>query len=326
MQIAHAVVHMLEKNQLEREIRTQLRADELPLTESVRALLAQVQRIYNTRSGRGYGSFQPDRFLTHALRSYLDGSTPFLDLSYRCMSELGSRVRETTLATGGYIIFVEYEHADSQYLMIAMLKSTPGVSFDEALEIMDVKHLDLDRLAFAARVNLSDWAEGAERYISFVKGRAADIASYFKEFIGVAEYTESSEDTQSLINALIDYSRELNYDEDAVDGLKARVHSYCTNKVRSGDRVYLEDLSRFIDEENPEGFLTFANERSVSDVIEIHNPALRRLIRYSGKDKDVSVGFNAAAFGTRVTYDSERDELTIKRLPGTLRAQLSQAR
>jgi nucleoid-associated protein len=320
--IKHVIAHLLEKKQLERECTLRLRDLELAHSDRMERLVDHIRKLYNTRTGRGYGKFEPDRMLTTALKDFHEARTDFVTFTHLCMADLSSRIREANLATGGYVIFVAYEDRAADYLMVVMLKATPGVTFDRELEILDVEHLDLNRLHFAARVNLSDWYEGGERYISFVKGRAIDISSYFRAFIGVDEIVEGREDTRRLVAALTDYCDATGLTEQQAEDLKARVHSYCANKVRNDEPLYLEELSTFVDEARPDAFLEFANDREVAGEIEIDRTSLRALVRYQGKDRDVSVGFNASALGTRVVFDRVADTLTIRGVPASLREQL----
>src|SRR5690606_35773247 len=160
------------------------------------------------------------------------------------------------LATGGYVLFAMYEHQQAEYLIIVMLKSKPGMTFDEALELASVNHLDMDRLHFAARVDLTKWCDASgERYISFAKGRAAEVADYFTAFMGVDEVEKSSETTALLVGAVADYLKDvMELDPDEVESEKSRAYTYCADKMRKKSPLYLEEFSAFLDEDNPERF------------------------------------------------------------------------
>jgi nucleoid-associated protein len=313
------------KEQYSRDVSLKLRPALLDPSAKVVSLLDQVRKLYNSRSGRGYGQFEPDRFLTRELHDLSDDPQDFVEFTSRCMGDLASRVEEVNLATGGYVIFVRYEQSGDDFFMIVMLKSTPGLTFDDALEILDVEHLDLNRLHFAARVNLTEWDNDGDRYISFVKGRATDISSYFKAFIGVAELSEGAENTRQLINAVKDYCEEIGLGAEEAEDLKRRVHGYCEHKAKAGDPLLLEDLSSFMDGDQPTHFLEFANEREISDEIDLDRKSLRTLVKYYGRDSDVSVSFAAKAYRNRVRYDAEQDILTIHPTPAGLRTQLGNA-
>lgn len=327
MNIRHVIVHLLEKEQHQTQVAVSMRPDELPISNRLTTLLDHVRKLYNRGSGRGWGEFQEERFLAVQVSEYLEERIDFYLLTTRAVGELVGHLKTTPLSTGGYLLFVEYDERGDHFLMIVMLKSTPGLTFDAALEILDVQHLDLQKLHFAARVNLTARAAGRPKYISFIRGRAtAGVTTYFKEFIGVTEYSDALLKTKELVNAVINYLDERGLPPEELEAEKSRVHAYCAN-VASEDRpVYLEDLSRFLDEENPTDFLEYANSEDVQleDEIHIEKSVLKPLVRYYGKDKDVSISFSGHALkAQRVTYNPERDELTIHRVPVALRAQLS---
>lgn len=327
MNIRHVIVHLLEKEQHQTDVSVGLRSDELPVSARLTTLMDHVRRLYNKGTGRGWGEFEEDRFLALQVAEYLEGRVDFYQFTTRAVGELVGHLKNTPLSTGGYLLFVDYDQSGDHFLMIVMLKSAPGLTFDAALEILDVQHLDLQKLHFAARINLTARAAGRPKYISFIRGRAtAGVTTYFKEFIGVTEYSDALLKTKELVNAVIDYLDEKGLAPEELESEKSRVHAYCAN-VASEDRpVYLEDLSRFLDEENPTDFLEYANsdEVQLEDEIHIERSVLKPLVRYFGKDKDVSIGFSGRALkAQRVTFDPGRDELTIRGVPAALRAQLS---
>ena len=53
----------------------------------------------------------------------------------------------------------------------------------DGLSILDSPHLDMAGLQVAGRIDITAWQAGAERYISFLKGRG-DVAGWFKRCLG----------------------------------------------------------------------------------------------------------------------------------------------
>jgi len=68
--------------------------------------------------------------------------------------------------------------------------------------------------------------------------------------------------------------------------------------------------------------LEYANDQELTDRIQVDRQALRSLVRYYGRDKDVSVSFSASALGRRVIYQPEENILIIHEVPEGLRASL----
>ena len=326
MNIKHAIAHAIQKEQHSTDVLVKYGAQELTRTEKLSRLIEQIRNLYNRRAGRGYGQLDPDRFLTQRLAEESGVPSDFLAFSNHCVAELVAHLRQASLATGGYVIFVEYEYDGRDYLLITMLKSEPGYAFNLDLEIYDVEHLDLRRLHFAAQIDLAGWRGTEPRHVSFLKGRATDIAVYFKAFIGVDDVEDAREDTKELVGVVNDYCETAGLSAEAASEIKARVYGYCKQKVKTGGTILLEDLSHCIDEEQPERFVAYANERRLNDGIAVEPSALRALVKFAGQDRDVGVWFSERVWHTRVRYNAGRDELSISPVPTGLREQLQRQR
>lgn len=328
MDIKHIIVHSIEKEQHQdrADIKVHLREDELPVNDKVTALLDGVRDVYTNKTGKAFGELGEGRFFSRELKRLCDDEIEFLEFTNVAMNELKGHLAAQPLATGGYILFADYVMNNQQYFMVVMLKSKDGLSFDDALELMDAHHLELDRLHFAARIDVYSWlSEDDGNNVSFIKGRAsAAITGYFKEFLGIEEFSESAKTTQDLVTAVTNYYRqELGFTNEEIEVHKQIVHDYCKAKNDNEVPIYLEELSRYLDEENPEKFMEYAQEGyEIPNEFQVDRVKLRKFLRYSGKDQGISISFTAAMFGSRVTYDPVTDVLSIKQVPQALKKQL----
>jgi nucleoid-associated protein len=325
--ITHGIAHQVMKEQHVTDTTLRLRDVELELNDQVYELVDKVRKLYNQRSSKAYGGFSEHSRFRQEVRRFLEDDCTFLDFTRSAMEELKGRISSAPAATGGYMFFARYEQEDEEFFLVVMLKRTGGISFNENLEVLQVHHLDLDTLHLAARVNVSQWEQFAERnrYISFVKGRAnADVRDYFKLFLGVEEFSESAENTLVLINVVRDYCVQRHFDLQAANAARERVHEYGVAKIRDNSPIQLEDVSRLVNPEAPDDFMAFANapERSVVGEFHLNRAVFRRLRRYYGKDKYVSISFEGALYGERVLYDAETDTLRIHPPPESLKRQL----
>lgn len=328
MNTKHIIVHSIEKSQHQdqEDIVINLRDGELSLDDRVKSLLEGVSKVYTNKTGKAFGKLGQARFFSRELKRMYDSEVDFIEFTSIAMNELKGHLAAQPLATGGYLIFVDFENRGTQYFMVVMLKSKEGLSFDDELELMDANHLELDKLHFAARVDVDAWQEDVGwNYVSFVKGRAStSVTVYFKEFLGIEEFSESVKTTQKLITAVTNYYRqELGLDSNDVEEYKKTVHDYCSTKHENEEPIFLDELSRFLDEENPTKFMEYAQESyEIPNEFQVDKSKLRKFLRYSGKDKGVSISFTSEVFGSRVKYDPEEDILTINQIPATLKKQL----
>jgi len=322
-------VHSIEKEQHQdqSDIKMHLREDELPVDHRVIALLEGVRDIYTNKTGKAFGELGDERFFSRELRRMYDEEVEFIGFTNIAMNELKGHMAAQPLATGGYLLFADFDNHGTNYFMVVMLKSKEGLSFDDELELMDAHHLELDRLHFAARIDVDAWkSDGDGNNVSFVKGRAStSVTVYFKEFLGIQEFSESVKITQNLVTAVTNYYRqELSLENDVVEEYKKRIHDYCGLKHENEEPIFLDELSRYLDEENPTRFMEYAQENyEIPNEFQVDKNKLRKFLRYSGQDRGVSVSFTSEVFGSRVKYDPAADVLTIYQIPNTLKKQLA---
>jgi len=334
MEIKNIIVHSIEKDQHQdaSEIKVSLRQEEFPLDDKIKALLVSINEVYAYKTGKAFGSLNELASFSRGLESHvIDSTTPFIKFSHIAMTDLQSRISSQPLATGGYIVFTRFRSTTGKdFFMVVMLKSKDGLSFNDALELMDAHHLDLDRLHFAARIDLNAWINKEDgSNVSFVKGRAtSSVTMYFREFLGIQEFSESATATKKLVLAVTNFYRQyLSKTDDEVENYKKIVHDYCRNKDDNGEPIFLDELSRILDEETPEKFLLYAQENhEIPNEFFIDRNTLRKFVKYSGQDKHISISFTADVLGSRVIYNQEADTLTIRNVPAALKLQLLQTK
>ena len=328
MNINHIIVHSIEKEQHQTAITLHLRAEELQVDDKVASLLEGVRSVYTNKTGKAFGTLDINRSFSRELERFQQDEIEFIEFTNVAMNELKGHMTQEPLATGGYLLFSDFNNNGKHYFMVIMLKSKDGLSFDDELKLMDAHHLELDKLHFAARVDVESWLSDVdENNVSFVKGRASSaVTTYFKEFLGVEDFSESSKTTQTLVTAVTNYCRqelELELDNEATESYKITVHDYCKSKHANEEPIFLDELSRFLDEDNPSAFMEYAQEEyEIPNEFQVDTNKLRKFLRYSGRDNGVSISFTSEVFGTRVKYDSETDVLTIKQPPNSLKKQL----
>lgn len=332
MQIRNAIVHRLQKDRFQESV-LHIRDDLLQVDEALTRLLTEVRDVYTRKAGKSYGRFQQDQDVypvSRFLRQLLDGQFDFIEFTRRSMNTFKRNIDPAQLATGGFVLFVQYAVNQNEYLMTVMLNDQLGTAIDpETLEINDTRHLDLSHLHLAARVDLGAWDQGREeKYLSFVKGRASadSVSKYFRDFLGCAEYTDARDETRTLLRVVQAYCEDQGFGRDATARFKGAVHDYCEARRKSGSPVHLDELSRAIDEENPDSFFEFANgeEHRLSNVFDPDRATLRQLKRFQGKDQKLSIAFDQDLLGVRVIYDSEERTLLIRNLPDELARQLDE--
>ena len=328
MRIKNIIVHSIIKQQHQdsSEIQLILREELLPIESRVTGLLEGIRTVYTSKSGKVYGTLGEDRSFSRELSLMLENKTNFLDFTKIAMRDLESRMAAQPLATGGYILFTEFVNKGINYFMVVMLKSKDGLSFDDELELMDVQQLDLDKLHFGARIDIDAWQnEDDGNNVSFIKGReSTPVTQYFKDFIGIEEFSESSVTTDSLVRAVTNFFRQkLELSTEEVKTKKLIAYNYCKEKFDKGELIYLNELSMHLHPSEPEQFLSFAQTtHEVPNEFHVNKTKLNKFVKFAGKDKDITISFSANAWGNRVSYDAKNDILHIHKIPRSLKEQL----
>ena len=326
MNIQSVIVHSLQKDRYQTSATVQLRDSELPVEPKVSRLITRIADLYGKRSGRAYGNFGPTHF-SAPLKGYLDDATLFVSFTKTAMNTLSDEIVKAQLATGGYVLFAMFEQFNQRQFMVVILKDTEGVSFDNKLDVLDVNHLELDNLHLAVSIDVTRWQLGnAQKYVSFVKGRHNTVVTeYFKRFIGIQEFSDSAKDTAGLVAIVRSFAHEKELGAVQEEELKSRVYSYCTDRLEHNAPVYLNELSRYLDEANPEAFLEHVNEsgEQINSEILLDKRGLRKFVKYSGRNNEMSISFDANLLGERVQYLTENDTLIIKGIPESLIQQLT---
>lgn len=330
MEIQEAIVHRIRK---ERHVNAELqpRNDVLPIDERLTKLIESVREVFNRTSNRGYGAFQ-DAVLTYPfsgeLKKYVDGEMTMPEFTSAVLPVIKREIDKATLSTGGYLFFTRYTEADKDFLLVLILKLKPGTSIDESTLLLNESiRFDIDNLREAARVNLSSWQEEEERYVTFVKrGRDADKSAtdYFRDFLGVTELSESSQQTKMLIEALNKYNVVKELGADKFRDLRQRLHSYCAECTKEKKGISLIALSSRFDDQAPEDFSQFIIDQDIqlSDGFEPNAKVYRTLQRYRIKNTTLTLDFEESILGSRVVYDQVTESIIIRDLPEDLKARL----
>jgi Nucleoid-associated protein len=186
-EIKGLIVHKFEKVQHQHGT---ILARETPVatTDAVQRLVDALHSLYSERAGKGYGKFEADEDtfpMQRRVRAYfVDKSDDFQAYSLAALNILKGKADEAPLSTGGYVLVAHLFNGVRDYLLFAIVTDTLGSAITEKLEIIDSNHLDLNEFRVAGRIDLTGWVGKEDRYISFLKGKKANVSGYFKHFLG----------------------------------------------------------------------------------------------------------------------------------------------
>lgn len=327
MQIKNVVVHLLRKDQ-HREATLQLGRKEGNMTEASQRLISHICERYKGRAGKGYGCFEEDVDnypMGRIINDYYNcQENDFYECSCRMAQHLLARSNEQQLSTGGYILITHIQNNNHEYILVAIINPTTGSIVTPDFLIEDSKYLDIEKLRVAGRIDLTGWKDGAERYISFLKGQTL-VSSYFKKFLGCNDILIAKRETEKLKEALVSFIEERDLNKE--DKGRFLENAYTTLRELSKKDIPLElnTIINILWPSDPDLLREkICQEKyELSDGFVPDGRVIRSLVSFKGKSEHWELKFERAAIAEgSVRYDNEHDVLILSQIPDTLKEEL----
>ena len=306
-------------------------------------VMAQLRSIFIGRAGKRYGRFNPEAPQVKALTlDWLEGKQSFLSYTQTLVKFFANHLDNSPLEIEGYLAVVVEEIADGERLYVFHIREKTNVALNSQMELTETRYIDFSNTGFALCLN-TDVLKGGEeeKYLSFSYGRGEKaLQNAFSEFIGFTDTINVEEETQEFLEIVNKYTKLLSEDQ-AVE-TKAKVVEYCMEQDKYGAPVEFKALSQELDEREPERFEKFVIEQreearkqtptgeESAVAPEVRNEfipdrkSLKNYVRYSGKNKDVTLSFSAAVLGDDVRFNAQDGSLVLTNLPARLLKQLQQ--
>ncbi len=134
---------------------------------------------------------------------------------------------------------------------------------------------------------------------------------------------DNQKQTQEFLQVVEQFSEQLPPEQ----SVAARNHilDYCIQQDKVGQPVYIADLSEKLNEKEPTQFADFYQQQpqAPQDTVYTHRQSLKRYMRFFGRDHSLSISFSAERVNQDIVYEPISGTLSIKKLPKTLKQQLS---
>jgi nucleoid-associated protein len=276
LQIHHVIIHELIKEQHKELQESHKRTKVLPSDDAnVIKLVNGALTIYGKKMNAAqYGCFKIKKVgdFPKLYDAYCGLDTPdeavFIEFTNKSMTELEESIGDKkSPASGGYILFVDYENEYGRSFLIAMLKNKPGLRISDNLIPQELDHIDLSKLHQAARINKYKYQEyqaaGVEEkaeitYLSFVSpSNNMSTAGYFIQALGCSKGTASATSTKLVILEVPQFFRdEPTLDRNDARKIKAELLGYltdCFNDKKSAKLSEIEAIARqYFPSDDPE--------------------------------------------------------------------------
>lgn len=325
--IVNLVVHKLIKDQ-HGAASIELADAPINVTPSAQRLIDHLHKLYAERPGKGYGKFEEDENnfpMPRFVREYfVDQLTDYYALSQVMMQHLQARAGQEQLATGGYVLIAHVNNGANDFLLVAIVTEVVGTAITEGLEIVDSVHLDMSNLRVAGRVDLTAWQAGAERYVSFLKGRG-EVANYFKQFLGCNDVLVALQETQKLVRGLESFATEQNLEPAVRDQLFEQAYTFLEELGRNGNPVSLDAFANRLWPDSPDDLRTALaiEDLQLSDGFVPDRRAIKGLVKFKGASTHWKLEFDRRGLRNGdIRYDQDNNKLVLSNIPDALRREL----
>ncbi|KPC53057.1 Nucleoid-associated protein YejK [Amantichitinum ursilacus] len=325
--IHHLIVHHLEKA-ANGPASTHLRPNEVPVSATAQRLVDHLCQLYTSRLGKGFGKFESDETtfpVPRLVRQWaLDNTLDFVSFSQQMMEQLQVRAEQEPAATGGYILIAHARNETGPFLLVALVSEVIGTAIGANMDITDSVHLDMDNLRVAGRVDLDAWQQGADRYLSFLKGRG-DVAQYFKLFLGCNDVVTALKETQKLVQGLENFVAKTQLGHEARDTLFARAHTYLDELGDDARPVSLDEVAEKVWPDAPAAMReALADEKlELSSGFVPDRRAIKPLMRFKAAAPGWKLEFERGALRSGdVIYNKQNDTIVLYNVPEQLRKEL----
>ncbi len=328
-EIVNVIVHSL--NKVEGGFLVDDRKEVLEVGVTVQRLIDQMARIYAAKTGKSHGRFEAD-VDNYPISKFLDAyyithTSDFVATSLQMIESL-KKTAQGTASTGGHVFFAHFKRVSDQthYFIVAILNDELGAALNNSKEVVDALHLDIKGFRLAGRVNLSSWASGGDKYLSFIKGRGQDkVSEFFKLFLGCNNSVAAVAETQKLNSALDKFAQSKEMTEEQREVFLKNAYTVCKRYADKDMPFELEAFANELWPDSPEE-LSQSFEQSGLDISDGFIPdkrSLRSLVKFSGGNKNWRITFDRAALSNGdLEFNIDSETLVLKKLPVELLARL----
>ncbi|MBK8583309.1 MAG: nucleoid-associated protein [Flavobacteriales bacterium] len=232
------------------------------------------------------------------------------------MKRLKDLISSEPLATGGFLVFMEFEMDSIDFVGVYFVRDSQVVSFhmeDDTFQIDVERGIDTSELAMAARISLKRRGAGNDRYHEFTFS-GPKKSDYFAKWVEVSLLDKSKESSEALERLMTIYLNCLsiqNRAEYVGDKFRKQVLGFI-NSV--GGTVRLNEVSAaYWDNEDYLAEFAQQSDIQISHEFQAVDNIIKQLQKYKVKSKSLELAFAKSDLDNgRVMRGDQPDQVIIK--------------
>ncbi len=330
MAVTQFITHRFAKS-VNKTTQLKLRDSVMPGSDEVDFFCSELKNAFHRRAAREYGCFfenSADALLANKLNQWLSTKINFVAMSVQWMQALQSALDELDdIELHGHVVFMQEEHLGDQVFYLYIVSYKDSLLINNRLEVEQSRFVDLGSSLMAARVELSLWRSNASRsYLALAVPRVSNPwTAAFRKLCGFESTIDKKQQTDQFLQTVSAFS--MHVPQESVQEFQAQVVDYCLQQDKQGGAVEFDNLSAAVADINGvdgRKFTKTLNKEQQGNEGKVHvdRNSLRKYMRFTGREKDLTVSFTSTQMPGRIQYNGDEDVLTIKGLPDSLRKQL----
>lgn len=333
MAVTDFITHKFSR-QAGADTRLTLRDSAVPSSEYLDMFCSELKLSFQRRAGREYGCFVENEegkvaILPEKLKALKSGDANFVATSVQWMYALKTAMDEADIEMHGHVVFMQEEHMGDEVFYIFVVSYKESLLINNDLNVEQISYVDFGTTMMAAKVELSLWevSESNRSYLTLGVPRSSNPwVDTFRALCGFSSTIDKKAETEQFLQSVSTFSMDI--PEESINEFHTKVVDFCLDQDKQGEPVEYAALSEAVAAEvsgvDASKFeKTLEESRSdASNKVHLDRAGLKKYRRFTGREKDLTVSFSADQLVDRVRYDAEKDVLTIRNLPKTLREQL----
>ena len=331
MPITHVIAHHLSK-QIDEEPNLVLRKSELKNDSEQTTLFNTLKSSFNTRISRKHGSFDDEKsyiLLAEEINQYLQDESKFKAFTTKFVKKIEELLIEHNGEVNAhFIFFIEAKEKQTVFYLFIVYQNE-YLTFNDSLEIMHSYSIDTGSTLCGLKLNIDDWQQRPKyHYLTLVPPKGNDVLSdALHEVSGFGNKIDKAKSTKEFLENVDTFSQQM--PEQKQQEFKEKIINYCEEQEAKDEAVHIPTLSKSLEGIDVEKFIKEVlphNPKRTDDEEEqeilVDKRSLRRYVKFSGRDKDLSLTFSTNQLNSSIFYDERADTLLIQNIPKSLKKQL----
>ncbi len=325
MALKHCVLHRLSRGS--DAAKANLNDHLLPAEEAILSIYQQLT-VSSQRSARlEHGVFDDEveaRQTAPLVKEYSEGKIDLLGLSHRLTQHLSSLLADSPDPYNYFLMMGSEQFTDRERVMMFLLGTKTHYTIDGELNALETECIDIGSPLAVWGVDITNYKGNTDDYLRLIPARGEEtLKSAFAQFAEFSAPVNRAEQTETFLASAAKYIRE-NEPEEKIETLI----QVCQDNDKIGAPIELPQLAEDLSIENKDIFVQEVGEQtgasSEDSRIHLHRGAIKKFVRFYGRDEKLSISFSSTMLDNGVRYDKHQGHLVLEALPKGLKAQLHQ--